>query len=470
MDLRPLVRPVLRLVDLHDSARRPGTSTHGASEDRPGWGEGLWLDVGARILGYLRAHERPFDQNFIPLARCFEQIRELYPDLSTDDLEQVVIMLATPTRSVMRDPEDPALLSVAKDDTPLLKRPYHERADKARLTRTGRRAIKLVSSAHSFLLTHIKASEIAFALRQGLFDDAVGALDTVVQRLHEVAEDIRQAREQPGREQLVAHFQAYSETYGATLRDTRVAIEDALDVLDNDRIEAELDDHSEAGGGPDARELRRRLQETLSFLENLGRVYTDFLRVVSDASDSPIGVRDLPRMAVYLAFNPPTDDMVAACYAQLGPVGILMPHPAPVDFQGCLPSVEAQRAPRAGTIERPSESEPPVTPMSLFLAEHRSRILELLAHRPVRLSEAREQGWLSVAGRQMVDQLVGVFVNPVHLATDDEVAVSFIRGGLSLTQPDGRRLVGDDLELRGQLGETAPDTAKVADNAMVGSR
>jgi len=447
MDLRPLIRATLRLVDLHDLKRSPGSSTMGVVEERPGLGDGIWIDVAARLLAYIRQNDNLLSREYVDLVGAFRDIREHYPELSTDDLEYVVRLLATPTHSRMRDPVASDVLDHTREEGALLDRPVHERARKARLTRTGRNAIKLSSTARSFLLTQFKAHEITHALRLSLFDDASDALHTVMQRIAEVAEDLRHALERPGRGEMVKIFSSQSKDYNAALRDTRIAIEDARRLIGTREVSDAMNQEAEATGGTTPDHFAKLLQTALNRLEYLGRAYSDFLSDVANAVTQPIGVKDMARLAHHLAFNPPSEELLAASHALIGPMAVYWPHPASQDFAGCLPGITESRAELSQPLERPETTSSQVSPMQLFLETYQAQIMALLTQRPVRLSEAREQGWLSAMGQQQADQLVGAFASPIWLHDHDDIAIRFLPGVLEMTFDNHRTLRGDDIEL-----------------------
>ncbi|MGN8160484.1 hypothetical protein ACS8Y6_17700 [Salinisphaera sp. RV14] len=427
--------------------RTPGSAPTGVSEERVGTGEGMWIDAGARILAYVRANDDILSRDFVPLTPIFDEIRRDHASMSLDDVEHVVKVLAMPRHSRMRNPSNAAEMDHTREQTALLDRPIHERPNKARLTRTGRNAIKLGSTARSFLLTQFKANEISHALRLNLFDDALDALHTVMQRIAEVAEDLRHARERPGRSELVQMFSEQSQDYNAALRDTRIAIEDALALLNSREVMDAMDAYAETGGGPAGDQFARLLNTTLNRLELLGRTYSDFLQSVAMAADRPIGVKDMTALAAFLAFNPPTQGMMDASHELIGPLSVAWPHASISDFEGCLPSASESQADTAQPLDRPVDTIETISPMSLFLEAHRAEILALLAERPVNLSEARERGWLSVMGENKANEMIGVFASPIWLDDTGDIDMRFITNALELHMKNGRVLRGDDIQI-----------------------
>ncbi|MBO9471592.1 hypothetical protein J7355_15995 [Endozoicomonas sp. G2_2] len=406
------------------------------------------MDVGARLLGYLHSQETIFSHDYVALGPCFEEIQGHYPELSNEDLEHVVILLATPSQSWMRVPEAPEQIDATREAAALLERPAYESADRARLTRTGRQAIRLASSASSFLLTRFRALEIAGALRDGLFVEAQDALKTVLQKIAELAEDIRNTREQPGRGDRVEMFRSQSEAYNNALSETNAAVVDAQELLGTSEITEAMDRHAGQHGGADAEQFSLELYNALRLLERLGRMYADFIHHITSAGEKPVGVRDLPGLAAYLALCPPDEALVAACHAQSGPLAVCWPHAALADFDGILPAISTETEVAVAPVARPEEGDDRITPMDLFLEAHREHIRQLLFERPIRLSEARTQGWLSAHGQSMVDQLVGVFTAPRRLVEDEAIEMRLVADAMRIPIDGHRALTGDDLELR----------------------
>lgn len=453
-DWLPFLTSAFRLVDLHDSARTPGATFVPPSEVRPGNADGLWLDIGLRLLEHVHAHDLESNGSWVLLSNFIAQMRARHPQLGEQDVQSVVTTLSTPcTITSLRDTGDDRRVPYSTKETALLERPAYKVADRCRLTPAGRRAIALARTGESLLYAHHDAEKIITAVKYGDFGQLPRLCAVVAQSLRSFAHEITRTLEQPGNDIVLKAFLERQDSYREAIRNVQTAVEGASEFLLTGEVTDALERWLSAHPNTEVSLyiLQRALVRLMQSVERLGRHFADFIARVTSQNREIVGAVRFDRAAIYFAFNPPHPDTLASCMLTLGPWQCDAICIGPEDLIGSLLGDSGELSSPAMSFPDEVLDEFPDS-MQRFLEAHRDEIITALRSGPVSLQEAIEKGWLELEGESVLSQLVGVYSAPSWLTgqlTDasSRIAVSFRRESLSARMDDRTRLVGDDLVL-----------------------
>lgn len=458
MDWIPFLAAGLRLTDLHDSSRTPGSVFGSPSEERPGAGDGLWLDVGTRLLEYL--HERDVEANeaWVPLGAFFEAMKARHPQLGEADLQQVVSYLATPSElrflGAAQGSDDPQL-RISKD-TALVERPAQSAPDRCRLSQRGRLAVALSRISRNWLYTHHDAEKIVSALLMGEFQDVPRQCLTLGQAIRSFAHEITRMLEQPGQDALVQSFRERGSHYLETISKVQDAVSRARELLHTAEVLERFDRWCEANPGSDLQlaTVGRTLDELMQAVERLGRRFNLMIAELSRRRRQVVGNVRFDLAARALARQSPRADVLERCLAALAPWSVRVALVSPEDTVGSLRVDPDRHQARSGRVfDSESTGTLPMSPMDLFLESRRDRVLQALRAGPVSLGEACRRGWADVGGDLRLGELVGVYGAPDWLGEQRlRVVASLLPAALDVSLPDGTYLCGDDIRLT-LLGE-----------------
>ena len=424
----------LRLVDLHDSARRPGGAPTAPGEQRTGLRDGLWLDLAVQLLSWLDEVDRESNEGWNPLGSFYREAQARHAGLSDDDVQLVVLTLSTPTemhylsQAAGKEASAPRLAS-SKDTALIERRALRGQTDACRLTSRGRLAISLARASHTWLYAHHDADKLGTALTYGEFQDLAPQCAALGQSIRAFAHEITRVLEQPGRQALGAHFMQRGSQYLDTIRRVQTAVRNAREQLStadtrerfNQWLEQRGDANLNTGNGFDLGVLRRTLDELMQAVERLSRRFSTFLHQVTDSRREVVGAIPFDRLALAFAIEPPAMGTVDLLTASLGPWLPRLCMAMPGDMQGILRAeVDRHQALRPRLFGEQAEAQREQTLMELFVEQHRGAMLAALRHGPVGLGDALQRGWLRVGEHQRLTELVGVYSSPTWLGASAE--------------------------------------------------
>lgn len=449
-DWLPFLTSAVRLVDLHDSGHTPHAQPVAPSEYRAGNGDGLWLDLALQLLEYVRERDAEVNESWVPLDEFWVHARTRHPSLLEQDIQFVVTTLSTPcTLTLLRDvagADRP--VPYATKDTALLERPAHKATDRCRLTQTGRLAIALSRAGQSWLYAHHDAEKIVSAIKYGEFELVPTHCAYVAQSIRNFGHEITRALERPGMDVLLKTFLEREQNYREAIGKVQAAVEAATDLLSVNETCQRLDDWLAAHRESDLSlyVLHRSLVRLMQSVERLGRHFADFIARVTSQNRETIGGVRFDKLAVYLAYYPPSFGILSACLKAVGPWTIATSCVGPEELVGSLNGELSLEPLQDMTFNDEVLTELPSC-MERFLSAYRDQILTSLRAGPLSLQSAIDRGWLSLDGEAVLSQLVGVYAAPTWLSEGDRLVVAFQSGTLKAALGDGRLLMGDDLVL-----------------------
>jgi len=458
----------LRLVDLHDSARTPGTIATPPREERTGLRNGLWLHLGVQLLSYLDECDRESNEGWNPLGPFYQEARGRHPGLSDDDIQLVVHYLSTPSEiHFLKDQTKPdsdhapateLRLAGSKDSALVERRSLRGQTDACRLTGRGRLAISLARASHNWLYAHHDADKLSTALQYGEFQDIPLQCAALGQSIRRFAHELTRVLEQPGRHELSSHFMERGGQYLDTIRRVQTAVQHAREQLGTadtrERFNQWLDHHDDTQ--LDLRALRRTLDDTMQAVERLSRRFSAFLNQVTDSHREVVGAIPFDQVALAFALRPPGLDTIDLLTNGLGPWLPGLCFGAPGDMQGILRAeVDRHQASEARVFGEDSDAQHEKSPMDLFVEQHRDAILAALRQGPVRLSKALELGWTRVDQDCHLTELVGLYSAPTWLRMGAQpgpeagsIRLSIRPGELDVAIEGDAWLAGDDIEMQ----------------------
>jgi hypothetical protein len=488
----------LRLVDLHDSARSPGTVATPPREERTGLRNGLWLHLGVQLLSYLDECDRESNEGWNPLGPFYREAHSLHPGLSDEDILLVVHYLSTPTEihflkeqteaapELAPNQARPAGLRMAssKDSALIERRSLRGQTDACRLTGRGRLAISLARASHNWLYAHHDADKLSTALQYGEFQDIPLQCAALGQSIRRFAHELTRVLEQPGRHELSSHFMERGGQYLDTIRRVQTAVQHAREQLGTadtrERFNQWLDHHDETL--LDLRALRRTLDELMQAVERLSRRFSAFLHQVTDTHREVVGAIPFDQVALAFALRPLGLDTIDLLTNSLGPWLPGLCFAAPGDMQGILRAeVDRHQAIEARVFGEDGDAQHEQSPMDWFVEQHRDAILAALRQGPLRLSKAIELGWARIDQDCQLSELVGLYSAPTWLGnagrielglesgsspdsginseldpTAGRLRLSILPGDLDVAIGGRAWLAGDDIEMQWLPQQEAP--------------
>lgn len=451
MDWTPFLTAALRVADLHDSGHTPGSFANPPDEKRSGRGDGLWLDIGCRLLDFVHEADQELNDNWVPLGVFFEETLARHPAVGVEDLRWVVIHLSTPcvVYAIPADSECPPHRVRSTKATALLERPPFKGPDRCRLTPLGRQAVHLARAGDQWLYAHHDAEKIITAIKAGDFGEIPRHAADVTHSLRTLSQEIVRLLELPGHDELFAAFEERQNHYLESLQKVQSAVSEARHLLALGSVENAFEVWRDSRPSADLSlvQIFTLLHQLLQTAEGLGRNFSGFIRAITSRQRTPVGLLRFDLAFYHFVMNPPAPAVLSAAFKASAPWSCGVSAVGPDDARGVLPAASEGDTAEPMTFDE-AKAPPLPSEMEAFLAARSAEICAALAQGPVSLSTAFGAGWAEVGGRLHVGELMGVFSAPDWLGKDiDTVRIGYRPGGLSVDLGDGRRLAGDDLVL-----------------------
>ncbi|WP_224419416.1 MULTISPECIES: hypothetical protein [unclassified Modicisalibacter] len=444
-----------RLVDLHDSAREPGTpSVQVSQEQRRGLRDGYWLDLGCLLLDYLLDVDFATNSAFVPQTRCLAYLREHYPRLSADDVAFVVNLLATPSEIHFRDAASTPAACAGNDDpetrlprstkrTALIEK--QGQTGQVRLTPSGRQAVTLASQVEDLLYSEYDAAKVLAALARGDFARIPDITNQILMAIRALTQELRRVRENPTREGKLSAFIDNERHYHNALSTIQHTLLGARSQLATPDLGERFDTWREVrerehGESWELGMLTGAIGRVLNAIENLSRRLSELLADIAEGRIQSMGVIDFADLSRRLLAEPPSDALRDAMVARMMPPGlaVAMPRVAPL-----LPLLETRRAEKsaAALVFDEQHDAPAEDPLLMRFLEARGPALrERLATAPLSLPEALEEDWHRFEDADCLAQLLNTFVDTQLL--DPGLTVGIDARPFRVTLADGREISG----------------------------
>lgn len=460
MDWLDLLAITARLLDAHDSRHTPGATASPVVEERPGPSDGVWFDIATQLLEYLNEEESATNESWVPLDEFILAMTELH-DVTEDDVRWLVSLMSTPTRlsQVTKDDVGTVTGVSSTKSTALIERPRFKAADKARLTRQGRTAVKLAKGTHGLLYSQYDAQKILLALQLHDFQAAFDQADAVVQEVRGFSQELTRLLEQPVSPETRAGYQKQKGAYLDAIQSVSSAAEQALNMFSTNAIREAFRSWSERQPGDPPGELafRNRLRDTVRSVQTMSARMQTMIAELVTARREVVGNIDFAKVSLQQVFSPSTEADLWGCLTTLGPWQSQAGFPDAIDLIGILPPVSSINTDSDFVFDDNEESELTPTRLARFLETHGETIrAALLAGQSVSLSQAIRDGMLDVDGAQSLSELAGVYVSPDWLGLEDiRLRVTFREGGLRESLSTDLDLIGDELVLEPFVEEVA---------------
>ncbi len=444
-----------RLVDLHDSGRSFGSTPTSLKEERTGLRNGVWLHLACHLLSYLDECDLEANEGWNPIGPFLKDVVGRHSDLTEDDVQLVITYLSTPTEVyfLKDDPAKRQLLVASTKDTALIeRRSIRGQTDLCRLTQRGRLAITLAKASHNWLYTHHDADKLMTALQYGEFHDIPRQCASLGQSIRAFAHEITRIMEQPGQNEVIAHFTDRGKQYLDSIRKVQTAVQNAREYLATADIRQRFNQWFDQNGDVelDLGAIRRTLDELMQTVERLSRRFTAFLHQVTDKKREVVGAIPFEKAALAFVFQPPSFALMDMLTGNLGAWLPEMSFGSPEDMQGVLRSeVDRHQASQPKVFGENAGATRERTVMELFVQKHCEAVLAALHAGPVRLSTALYLGWAKIGDQCHLTELVGVYSAPSWLGRGAEgVRLTLKPGGLDSRVDDHTWLAGDDIEMQ----------------------
>lgn len=444
-----------RLVDLHDSARSFGSTPTSLKEERTGRRDGVWLHLACYLLSYLDECDLETNEGWNPIGPFVKDICGRHRSLNDDDVQLVISYLSTPTEVyfIKEEPNKGQLRVASTKDTALIeRRSIRGQTDLCRLTQRGRLAITLAKASHNWLYTHHDADKLMTALLYGEFHDIPKQCASLGQSIRAFAHEITRTMEQPGQNEVIAHFLDRGNQYLDSIRKVQTAVQNAREHLGTAEVRERFNQWFEQneGMGLDLGVMRRTLDELMQTVERLSRRFSAFLHQVTDTQREVVGAIPFEKAALAFVFQPPSLVVMDMLTGNLGAWLPEMCFGAPEDMQGILRAeIDRHQASQPKVFGEDAGATRERTVMELFVHEHREAMFSALKAGPVRLGTALTMGWAKIGDQCHLTELVGVYSAPSWLGRGADVIQLRIKPGSLDARVEGCTwLAGDDIEMQ----------------------
>ncbi|MFC3286253.1 hypothetical protein [Litchfieldella rifensis] len=439
-----------RLIDLHDSAHEPGSPfVQVSQEQRRGYRDGYWLDLGCLLLDYLLDVDFATNSAFVSQTRCLAQLREHYPRLPHDDLAFVVNLLSTPSELHFRQVSPTADTHSVEGEISRSMRSTKRTAliekqgqtGQVRLTPSGRQAVTLASQVEDLLYSEYDAAKVLAALARGDFARIPDITNQILMAIRALTQELRRVRENPTREGKLSAFLDNERHYHnalSTIQNTLLSARSQLatpDVMQRFEhwCERQEDDW-------DLRMLAGAIGRVLNAIENLSRRLSELLSDIAEGRIQSMGVIDFADMARRLLSEPLHAPLRDALVNRMMPFGLAaaMPRVEPL-----IPLVETRRAEKSAAalvFDEHDDARPEDPLLARFLEARGPALRKRLGEAPLSLPDALSEGWHRFEEEDCLAQLLNTFVD-THLL-GERLTVGIEADPFVITLADGRRIEG----------------------------
>lgn len=446
MDLLPLICPVVRLLDLHDSDRGTGGPPAFVKEDRTGNKKGTYLDIAVLVLECLRKLDERSSQDYLPFQLIYEEV-SAQRETQESDVLYVLNVLRRPTELwyVDRSAEEVCLRSESRRTALVEKTDY---ADEYRLSPTGRSLRSLATAARDATYLRGDAYNLLQAIEWRDFGRIVTFAAEISTRLRIEILDIRSTLEKVGALQETPHYVERFEQYQKMINETILILQQAERELGaSDALEAFhhwLDEENINDLSFDA--LQQSVLNVRRTLIVFNRLVSELVTAVLQYKRSAVRSVSFLEFAAHLVKTPPSPEKLDFLLGQWGALELLVPGNTYSDVAGAIKIAgQTVTAPQV-FVDADSEEVSPLGRLK-FMSAYGAELAQRLHQGPILLSEALNLGYFQVDEDFVLGDLVGVFVAPDSLPVSGPVS---IRLASELGKKDlglGRSLLFSDIEI-----------------------
>lgn len=331
-DLSPLLKVSARLLDLHDSARAPGSGTQYPSEGRTGNADGKYVCIAGEVLSALQASGKRSGDEFSTVDHLTQAVRVIHPWVNALDVEYVLNVLARPTELKLLQYDEDSSHVIGDKETNLVEKAAH--LSEYRLSRLGRKALAMATENLDLAYIEGDVTKLLRALETGRLNQALSFLDRLIDQLRSEQLSLISIMEKAagGRRVLDGLFDDIV-GFEATMRRAADLVNRAqaqVDVLARGEGKPCVDDDVPFGKVKErVRELQRGI---VGYARCLSELATKSMAVTSTSVQAP----SFAKLALRMVVTPPNKIQTDFILGAMGPVFPLMTLPMGTDLRGSI--------------------------------------------------------------------------------------------------------------------------------------
>lgn len=364
IDVSPLLKAALRLVDLHDSRRTHGESPQYQSEERAGNADGVYLAIASILLVILQEHGKRSGDEFASLTFLQQQLVQQMHAAEVD-IEYVLNVLSRPSELKLITQEDDGFSHVVGDkETNLVEKAAH--LSEFRLSRMGHAAISIAVDHQDIKYIEGDVTKLIRALEAGRLAQAVSFAERLIDQLRTeylalVAITERSARgsRRPAGEfdDVVHHVEIMKSAVELV-----ATAQSRLDSVARNAVPTQ-DEDVPVGM------VRDRLNELSRGIVRYSRELSQYAARAASSTSSSVRAPSFVLQARRWVKHPPEEGQLDRIFAALGPATVRSPAVGAHDFKG---SVKARRndAQVAFVVRFDAYEESPAHPFAAWLQTH----------------------------------------------------------------------------------------------------
>lgn len=460
--LRPPAKPAwvqflataLRLCDAHDSAREVGAAYAAVPDEaRRGASAGRFVTIAWRLLEHLRDRELEGARDYVPLVDFVDEAAKTY-GVSREDVQYVIVLLATPTKLSFVEGADGVIRYRATTETALIEK--QRRGYACRLSTAGREALSFASGYFKWVHAGVEAKKLLVDLQSGDFPSFYQVAIRILDRIRTETLEVRRARERPEVDDLRRYFLDHADRFTQTIHEVLDVVGDVQRLLATNDVLDALDRWSETAGDDDvlsATFFNDVVQDILNALRQLQKLFAQFVQDVQKRDRALVGVVRFEAMACRFAVSSdwrvdPT--FLERLFSGVGPVLADLPAFTPTELR----HVVEPRRPRGHKPQGFRQLGNPIQVkdrIELFVDRNRDRILARLRRGPLTLTEMLEdEDLLNPVDLDNLAEIAALIISPLILRFDDvdNTRIHIAVGDRRLWQlPDGWEISGTEFSM-----------------------
>lgn len=422
--------PALRLVDLHDSRRTPGTDMAAPPEERTGLQDAVYCAIASAVLEYLRECETRGAFEFVDLTSFAKEHCGEF-GIGPEDVLWVAQTLATPTEARW-------LGGSTKATAPLKKL---RRGHSYMLDRVGRELLAYVAGYFRWVHAGAEARKLITDLENGDVESFRDIAQRILTKIRSELFDLRQLKEQPEVMVLQQSFVALSGRFIKTFVEVSRVISEAQGQLRNPTTVRILQGWAEANE-VEVENVLGEANDTLTRLASanavLHRLVADFVAEVQSRQRSLVGVIGFDKaidrfLRLHRSAPETAPGFLEGIMAKTGPVSFPGLEFNPLELRHSVAKrVRAEPAMRQRI--RREKIEPKLDRVDAFIARNRAVIMRMLEAGPVSLSQFLAADEIDDPNQalnnydlDLLVEMATVFFSPYVLRLDDQMKSKCLR-------------------------------------------
>lgn len=364
IDVSPLIKAALRLVDLHDSRRAHGESPQYQSEERAGNADGVYLAIASILLAILQEHGKRSGDEFASLTFLQQQV-VLHMSAADVDIEYVLNVLSRPSELKLIAQEDEGLSHVVGDkETNLVEKAA--RLSEFRLSRMGHAAISIAADHQDIKYIEGDVTKLIRALEAGRLVQAVNFAEKLIGQLRTeylalvaiIERSARGSRRRAGEfDDVVHHVEIMKNAV-----DLVSTAQSRLDAVARNAVPTQ-DEDVPIGM------VRDRLNELSRGIVRYSRELSQYAARAASSTSSSVQAPSFAQQARRWVTHPPAEGQLDRIFAALGPATFRSPAVGAPDFRGSV-KVRRNDTPVAFVVRFDAYQESPPHPFTTWLQTH----------------------------------------------------------------------------------------------------